>query len=507
MKKRSKTMTHLGYVLRLSVLNAMLILLATGFASGLDTSAQELLRKPVSVHFTRMDIKTALDELSSKANLKFVYTSKLVPLTRKISLKMEQKSAAEILDVMFKPDKVSYKIVNNRIVLSVGEPIGSAQINTGDNNFQTNADVAVKGHVTDDKGEGLPGVSIVLKGTTRGTITKDDGSFEVSVPESGKNILVVSYIGYITQEVTVSSASSIIRVALLSDVSVLDEMIVIGYGTTKKESLIGSVSTVSSESIKSSPVGSVSNALAGKLPGATIMQSSGEPGSDQGTIRIRGNATLGNNSPLIVVDGIPGRDLNSIHPDDIANISVLKDASAAIYGARAANGVILVTTKRGKANTPTRVDYNFYEGRLSPVKLPEMADAATYAEMIRENQSYRGVAESNMLYSEEDVKKFRSGESPWTHPNTNWYKESLRKSSITRHHNVSVSGGGEKVNYFTSFGTHVDEGIYKNSNTSFNRYNLRTNIDFKVNKYLGVRVDLSGAKEIREASTTSPMLL
>ena len=366
-------------------------------------------------------------------------------------------------------------------------------------------DHTIYGRITDaESKDPLPGVNVILKGTQLGTTSDVNGNFTITVSDDQKvtGVLIFSFVGYESNEVPIGNLSRI-DVGLRADLKTLEEVVVVGYGVQKKANVVGAITTISNESITSSPVGNVSNALAGKLPGATFMQSSGEPGSDQATIRIRGNSTLGNNSPLVIIDGVPGRDLNSIHADDIANISVLKDASAGIYGARAANGVILVTTKRGRANSPIKVDYSFYEGRQSPVKLPKMVDAATYARMIRENQSYRGVDETNMLFSLEDVEKYESGAFPWTHPNTDWFKEALRRNSATRHHNLSVSGGGSKINYFTSFGTQFDDGIYTNSSTFFKRYNLRTNIDFNVNEYLGVGIDLSGVKQRRHTSAMS----
>ena len=278
----------------------------------------------------------------------------------------------------------------------------------------------------------------------------------------------------------------------------LDEVVVVGYGTQKKVNVIGSVTTISAKEITTAPISSISNALAGRLNGAVIQQSGGEPGNDAATILVRGVATLGNNSPLIVVDGIPGRDLNSINPSDIENISVLKDASAAIYGAAAANGVILVTTKRGKEGDPLIVNYSFYEGLLSPTRLPDLADAPTYAQMIREMQSYEGVDEANMMYSPDDIDKFKSGKYPWTHPNTDWYADVMKKTSQTRNHNLSLSGSKGAINYYTSFGTQFDDGIFKNGSTEFRRYNLKSTIDAKLNEYLTLGVDINFSQENKD---------
>lgn len=354
-------------------------------------------------------------------------------------------------------------------------------------------EMAVSGRVMDPQSQPIPGVNIIEKGTTNGTTTDADGRFSLNVNDAN-SVLVVSFIGYVTLEVAVNGRSSI-DVTLTEDVQTLGEVVVIGYGVQKRVNVLGSITSVGGEELSSAPVSMVSNALAGRMPGAIIQQGSGEPGNNAADILIRGKSTLGDNSPLIVVDGIPGRDMNSLQATDIESITVLKDASAAIYGARAANGVILITTKRGKAETPATFHYGFYQGLLSPTKLPEMADAATYAQMIREMQSYRNVDESNMLFSEEDIEKYRSGKYPWTHPNTDWFAEGLKDYSTTRNHNLSVSGGTKAVRYYGSFASQLDDGIYTHSASSYRRYNMKANVDADVNKYLTVGFDVTGAQE------------
>jgi TonB-linked SusC/RagA family outer membrane protein len=365
-----------------------------------------------------------------------------------------------------------------------------------------NAAINVSGKVTSSSDEeGIPGVNIMVKGTLTGTVTDVKGSYNLTVPNEN-DTLVFSSIGYKTQEVVVNGRT-VIDIIMEEDLQSLDEVVVIGYGTEKQVNVIGSVTTIDSEAIAGAPVSSISNALSGRLPGATVQQRSGEPGNDAASILIRGNSTLGNSAPLIVVDGIPGRDLNSLNPNDVESITVLKDASAAIYGARAANGVVLVTTKRGNEETPATFNYEFNEGFLSPTMLPEMADAPTYAQMLRETQSYRGIDESNMTFSLEDIEKYKSGEYPWTHPNTDWYKAALADYSTNRRHNFSVNGGTQSIQYYGSFGTQFNDGIYKNSATSYNRYNLNINIDAKINEFLSVGIDINGSQENRMYSTKS----
>ena len=362
-------------------------------------------------------------------------------------------------------------------------------------------DITVHGTVTDDSGMPVPGANIVEQGTSNGVMTDFDGEFRIDVPANA--VLVVSFVGFATVEIPVDGQTET-NISLETATSALDEVVVIGYGTQKRENVIGSVTSVSAEDITAAPVGNVTNALAGRLPGAIFVQTSGRPGSDDSSISVRGNTTLGNNQPLVVIDGIPGRSLNSINPNDIENINVLKDASAAIYGSRAANGVILVTTKSGRQDMPATLSYSFNAGFLSPTKLPEMTDAPTYARMVREMQSYRDVDEANMVYTKEDIAKYESGEFPWTHPNTDWLGAAMKDYSRTSSHNLSVTGGSEDVTYYGSFGTQSDGGIYTNSATSYDRYNLKANINAEINEYLSLGLNLTGIQGNRMYPTKSP---
>ncbi len=360
----------------------------------------------------------------------------------------------------------------------------------------------VTGTVTNSKGDPLSGVSVVLKGSAAGVTTNEQGKYVINAPDTA--YLVFSYVGTTVQEVPVKG-QAIVNVQMETDLNAttLNDVVVVGYGTQRKVNVIGSVVTVNSKDITAAPVSNVSNALAGRLPGAVIQQASGEPGRDAASITIRGLATLGNNSPLIVIDGILGRDMNALNPNDIESISVLKDASAAIYGARAANGVILITTKRGREGAPLAVNYSFFQGFMQPTQLPKMASAAEYAEMLREVQLYAGVDESQIKFSQDDIDKYRSGQYPWTHPNTDWFGASLAKWSQSYNHNAAISGSSKAVDYFVSFGTQHDEGIFKQSATNFNRYNLKATVNARVNEYFTVGMNILGAQENRNYPSVS----
>lgn len=342
----------------------------------------------------------------------------------------------------------------------------------------------------------VAGATVSVKGTTTGTQTDASGRFSINAPANGT--LVISSIGYATQEVKINNRTNI-TVPLQSTLQEMQQVVVVGYGTQKKATLTGSVSTVRGADVIKSPAMNVSNSLGGRLPGLVTITPSGEPGADGSILRIRGVNTLGNNNPLIVVDGIPGRSLDRIDPITIESISVLKDASAAIYGAQAANGVILVTTKRGKMGKPT-ITASFNQGYGRPTVLPKMADAATYATMINEINQYAGRAPK---YTPEDIQKYQNGSDPWGHPNTNWFKQVLRPWAGQNYSNVSINGGSENVRYFVSLSSKSQEGYYYNSGTKYNQYDFRTNLDATVNKYINLSFDVAGRMEDRNFPTRS----
>ncbi|MFD1000770.1 SusC/RagA family TonB-linked outer membrane protein [Ohtaekwangia kribbensis] len=359
--------------------------------------------------------------------------------------------------------------------------------------------ITVKGKITSqDDGAGLPGVSIVVKGTSIGTTTDAEGQYSLSVPDQNA-VLVFSFIGYKTQEVVVG-AQTTIDMPLTSDVETLSEVVVVGYGEQKRETLTGSVSQVKGEDLVKSPQPNVSNTLAGRFSGVIANNRGGEPGYDGSSYNIRGLATTGNNDVLVVIDGIPGQlgGLERLNPNDIESVSILKDASAAVYGSRAANGVILVTTKRGKSGKPT-INYSFNQGFSSPTRLPDMADAATYATIQNEIDYYNNKAGGmNQHYSEAEIQKFRDGSDPLNYPNTDWADATLKKVTLQNQHNLSISGGGQDVRYFVSLGKIYQDGLYKNGATKYNQYNFRSNIDANVTKDFKVSLSIAGRQEDRK---------
>lgn len=360
--------------------------------------------------------------------------------------------------------------------------------------------VKVSGTVTDAaSNQAMIGVNVQVKGTTIGAITDINGKFSLNAP--GQNAtLVFSFIGYVTKEVPLDGQTSL-SVLLEAEVSQLSEVVVIGYGTAKKATLTGSIAAVNGETLKQSPTTNLTNSLVGRIPGLTAIQKSGEPGNDATTITIRGANTLGNNEPLIVVDGIAHRSLERLDPSDIESFTVLKDASAAIYGTQAANGVILVTTKRGKIGKPT-ITLNVNSGYNQPGIIPKMADAATYATILNEIAYYSAPAKGrNQQYSDDDIKKFADGSDPWGHPNTDWFAATFKPWSRQNYTNLSVSGGTENMKYFLSMGSKYEDAYYKNSATNFRQYDFRSNIDGKISKDITISFDIAGRQEDRNYPT------
>ena len=350
-------------------------------------------------------------------------------------------------------------------------------------------DRVITGTVTDETGEPIIGANVVEKGTTNGTMTDVDGKF--SLTASNGSVVAVSYIGYLPQEIN-SGNKKVLDVVLKEDLQTLDEVVVVGYGTQKKGVVTGSIATAKGEDILKSPTQNMGQALAGRIPGLIVRNDNGEPGVDGVSINIRGKSTTGNSDPLILIDGIAGRgSLDRLNPNDIESVTVLKDASAAIYGSRSANGVILVTTKRGKQGKPT-ISYSFNVGLQQPTRVPDMADAATFAEVANELEFYEG---RNPRYMPNEIELYRNGKDPLHYPNTDWAEETLKKAALQHRHNVSITGGSENVNYYVGGGYSKQDGIFKNGSTNYEQYDVRSNVDAKITKDFKIAVDLSARLE------------
>ena len=357
---------------------------------------------------------------------------------------------------------------------------------------------SVSGKVTDPTGIPMPGVSVLLKGSTTASLSDGNGSYSISIPEK-TGVLVFSYIGSKTKEVTVSKAG-VYNVTMDDAANDLNELVVVGYGSQRKSSVTGSISTINDKELLQSPVGDLSNALAGRVPGVITKQPAGEPGADAAQIYIRGNATFGNATmePLFVIDGIVRsfRDFSQMDPNEVESVNILKDASsAAIFGVKGANGVVLVTTKRGKIGKVS-ASYTMNYGISQVTRLPKNLGSYEYAVLFNEaklNDNPNATPE----FSLERLDGFRTGSDPELYPNTNWMDLVLGGTAPRMQHNISLSGGTEKVKYFTSLGYLNEDGLYKSLN--YKRYNVRSNLDIQVTNTTRFSVDLSGRMENRLA--------
>lgn len=345
----------------------------------------------------------------------------------------------------------------------------------------------IKGKVLDSRKMPLPGVNIVVKGTSYGVMTDFDGEFSIEVGEDA--VLVISYVGYKSQEIKIDNQSNL-NVTLEDDVTGLDEVVVVGYGTQKKGNLTSAISTIRAKDITTTTSSSLAQSLQGKVPGLQIRQQDGEPGSFASAINIRGFG-----APLYVIDGIVrdgAVEFQQLNPNDIESITVLKDASAAIYGLNAANGVILVTTKKGKIGKP-KFSYTRTVGFQRPTDAPQMSNATQYLEMYDDAILYR---DGNHFISEEELQHWRDGGEGYV--STNWYNETFKKQALQQQNNFSVRGGNEKVDYFVSFGTFSEGGLFKSDDLKYNRYNFRSNVGIKLTDNLKAEVMLAGKYSERE---------
>ncbi len=339
----------------------------------------------------------------------------------------------------------------------------------------------VTGTVTDAMGP-VTGASVIVKGTTNGTITDLDGHFVLEGVKTG-NVIEISFIGYITQDVKYTGQRDI-QVKLVEDTQSLEEVVVVGYGTQKKANMTGSVAQIESAVLESRPVQNVSLAIQGMAPGVTVSGAQGRPGNEGATIRIRGVGTLNTADPYILVDGVETSTMNSIDPNDIESISVLKDAaSAAIYGSKASNGVILITTKRGKSGAP-RISYNANFGIQNPTMLVDRMSSYDYARLYNQVLEAEG---QDPRFTDAEIQKFKDGNDP-DYPNTDWYDLGYQ-TGFQHTHNVNISGGTEQLKYMASAGYMHQKGILPNAERE--QFNFRTNLDIKINSRLTTRVNMA----------------
>lgn len=354
----------------------------------------------------------------------------------------------------------------------------------------------IKGIVVDASGEPVIGANVVVEGTTMGTITDFEGTFSISVPKNGK--IKISFIGYKDQVLTPQSGKNL-RVVLEDDSQMLGEVQVVAYGAQKKVSITGAISSMKGEDLLKTPAASMSNVLSGQITGISSVQYSGEPGADEADLYVRGIATWNNAKPLIQVDGVE-REFSQIDPNEVESITVLKDASAtAVFGVRGANGVILITTKRG-AEGKAKISFSTSAGVNLRTKQLEFANSYQYASYYNDLQVNDGGVPT---FTEEQLIKFRDHTDPILYPDINWIDYCMNKAAFQSQHNVNISGGTDRMRYFVSAGMFTQDGMFKqlaasdNFNFNYKRYNYRANLDFDATKTTLISVNIGGRIETK----------
>lgn len=446
--------------------------------------------KHVTLTMTNVNIESALTLLQEKGEVRFLYNQEALPSNKSINLVVDDQPVTEVLKKILQNTNFNYKVLKNGLIAIL--PITSF-----------NADIILKGKVVDEKGEPLPGVTVKIKGSQRGTTTGNDGTFTITMPPGAT--LVVSYIGFSTQEIAPIAGN--VTIKLVGSSNNLNDVVVLGFGSTQKRSeQTAAYSTLAGKELLKTPVADLTNSLVGKVPGVVTRQASGVPGENAADIFIRGRSSA-NSAALIIVDGVERTSFGNIDPNEIESISVLKDASStALYGIKAGNGVIVITTKVGKEGA-VRVSYSGGVGLVSLTGLPNITnafDAATFQTEGENNLITAGLyTAAQRTFKDEDLIKFKDHSDPLRFPDVNWYKAVTKNNWLRTQHNLNFSGGTKFVRFFVSLGYLFEDGMYKTfkpingyrTSNSFTRYNFRSNLDFNLSKSTTFSFKLGGRLE------------
>ncbi|RAJ95640.1 TonB-linked SusC/RagA family outer membrane protein [Larkinella arboricola] len=458
-----------------------LLTMQAGFAQAKSDPVRELIRRKPEQMLLRDFIKL----IEQTTEYRFFFSDKEIDVNQSVTVQSRTGEVLSLLDQTLKKSAFTYRLVHNHIILKPRKPTAVTVV------AKTSAldTVRIRGRVLDQKEPPgpLPGVTVIVKGTTQGVTTDVDGFFDMGVKAG--DLLVFSYVGFTTKEYTVTGRERNLTISLEENVNALNEIVVTGFSEQKVKYLASSVSTVDLSNVNNKPITQLSQALQGGTTGINVAQGSGLPGGDAASIKIRGIGSLLGSSPLVLVDGVPF-DMNKLDPNTIETISILKDAAAAsVYGARAGNGVILITTKRGVAGK-VDVQYNGFYGIQTPISTPDFVDAPTYMRMVNEARRNTG---GDPTYSEEVITNTASGTDPNRNPNTNWGKLLLKQQSPLQQHALLVSGGNSTARFSLSANYLKQDGLVTNS--GFNRATVRANTSVDLRKDIVVFMDLFASRD------------
>ncbi|GAA4434911.1 TonB-dependent receptor [Ravibacter arvi] len=494
-------------LMRISVLQLILLLTLLSNVHANESNAQGLLSYKVTIQAENKKIDQVFRDIEQQVPARFVFSPKLIRSDRYVNFVAKNQPLVFVLDQLLQPLNLKYRISSNKVIVisreskgeedeSLGLPVGESH--TGSLTDESVPDATeITGTVRSETGEGLPGVSILVKGTSNGTTTDIEGNYTLEIRDETNATLVFSFVGYVTQELTLGNRK-VLEVDMVPDNQNLDEVVVVAFGTQRKESVVGAISTVSAKDLKV-PVSKLSNALAGQVAGIVSVQGTGEPGAGS-SFWIRGISSFGaNNRPLILVDGIE-RPLDLVDPEDVESFSILKDATAtAVYGVRGANGIVLITTKKGKYSDKPTINARFERGHLSPTRIPKLADAAQWIDYYNDI-SYD--ANGSIPFPDHIRQKYLSGEDPDLYPNVDWMKTIFKDATSSNRLNMNVSGGGKIARYYVAGSFYNENGIFNpvvtktyNPSVNYNKFSFRSNLDIDITKTTELSLNLANTYE------------
>lgn len=474
---------HLLFVMRASFCYLFLLFMSIGLLTARPATSQKLEDIRVTLELQNEKLTSLFQKIEKQTQLRFAYNEYDITSHKSISLAKGNYKVSEALDLALRGMPFAYKQLDKSVIIYRVLPKQESGSVENKPRMEQDHVFKISGKVTAASGGGIPGVNVVLKGTNIGTPTDVDGNYSLELPDAA-GTLVFSYIGYLSQEIPVR-AQAVLNVVLQENKQVLDEVVVVGYGTQKKGSMTGAVGTIKKENLVRRPVSNIQQALQGQLPGLTIIDNGGAPGKSNTTVRVRGVTTLSDNNPLVIVDGIEQR-LSDINPNDIESVSVLKDASsAAIYGSRAANGVILVTTVQGRSGK-LAVNYHGYYALQRANNKPEHMGLEAFMRMLNVGAVNAGVVPK---YTEEYIQEYVKATDRFKYPLPNTWFNTLYSVAPQQNHSLSISGGSEGVKSRLSLRYQNQDAIVPNSGSKISE--IRLNTDFKLSSKITLNTDLN----------------
>jgi len=462
-----------GKIMKITFSQILISVMVSSITYASPIKAQEILNKKVSITLSNTTMLEALRYLQKNNNVKFIYSASSLITDKHFSLSVTNQPLKAVLDQVFKNNGINYDVMNDRVVL---EKSTANKANTNPTveivpAIQEQTNVTITGKVVDNTGQAIPGATVTEKGTTNGITTGADGGFKLSVA-GPQSVIVVQFIGFAKKEIVVGE-QAVINVTLTEDVKAINEVVVVGYGTQKRTTVTGAISSVKATDLQDQQVTRLDDALRGRVTGVNVVQSSGSPGAAP-QIRVRGVTSRLNSDPLYVIDGVvvDNGGLDNVNPNDIESIDVLKDASAAIYGSRSSNGVIIVTTKKGKKGD-AQISYNGYVGVQSAVSKVKLTNATQYATLRNQSLTNDGKA---VLFT--NPSQFGAG--------TNWQDQIFDNNALIHNHNLNISGATDKANYYTSFGYLDQQGVVMPEISGYKKFTFTVNTSYKLKKWLTV---------------------